>query len=108
MSRRTKVSHTERAYDDLVDEFGNLVEAMEEVFSAATEDGGEKLSELKGQAEASLKKARARLGMVEKNAMAQARRIAANSDDYVHENPWTAIGVGAGVGLLLGLLIGRK
>lgn len=108
MSRRAKVSHTERAYDDLVDEFGNLVEAMEDVFSAATEDGGEKLSELKGQAEASLKKARARLGTVEKNAMAQARKIAANSDDYVHENPWTAIGVGAGVGLLLGLLIGRK
>ncbi|HEY1382784.1 MAG TPA: DUF883 family protein [Dongiaceae bacterium] len=108
MSRRTKVSHTERAYDDLVDEFSNLVEAMEDVFAAAAEDGGEKLSELKGQAEASLKKARARLGLAEKNALAKARKIASDSDDYVHENPWTAIGVGAGVGLLLGLLIGRK
>jgi ElaB/YqjD/DUF883 family membrane-anchored ribosome-binding protein len=108
MSRRTKFSHTERAYDDLVDEFSNLVEAMEDVFSAAADDGSEKLSELKGQAEASLKKARARLGMVEKNALAKARKIASDSDDYVHENPWTAIGVGAGVGLLLGLLIGRK
>ncbi|HSE74141.1 MAG TPA: DUF883 family protein [Dongiaceae bacterium] len=108
MARRAKVSNTERAYDDLVDEFSNLVEAMEDVFAAAAEDGGEKLSELKGQAEASLRKARARLGMVEKNALATARKIAADSDDYVHENPWTAIGVGAGVGLLLGLLIGRK
>jgi ElaB/YqjD/DUF883 family membrane-anchored ribosome-binding protein len=108
MARRAKVSNTERAYDDLVDEFSNLVEAMEDVFAAAAEDGGEKLSELKGQAEASLRKARARLGMVEKNALAKARKIAADSDDYVHENPWTAIGVGAGVGLLLGLLIGRK
>ena len=108
MARRAKVSNTERAYDDLVDEFSNLVEAMEDVFAAATEDGSEKLSELKGQAEASLRKARARLGMVEKNALAKARKIAADSDDYVHENPWTAIGVGAGVGLLLGLLIGRK
>jgi ElaB/YqjD/DUF883 family membrane-anchored ribosome-binding protein len=108
MARRAKISNTERAYDDLVDEFSNLVEAMEDVFAAAAEDGGEKLSELKGQAEASLRKARARLGMVEKNALAKARKIAADSDDYVHENPWTAIGVGAGVGLLLGLLIGRK
>ena len=108
MARRAKVSNTERAYDDLVDEFSNLVEAMEDVFAAAAEDGGEKLSELKGQAEASLRKARARLGMVEKNALAKARKIAADSDDYVHENPWTAIGVGTGVGLLLGLLIGRK
>ena len=108
MSRRTKFSHTERAYDDLMDEFSNLVEAMEDVFSAATEDSGEKFAEVKGQAEASLKKAKARLGLLEKNAMAKARKLASDSDDYVHENPWTAIGVGAGVGLLLGLLIGRK
>lgn len=107
MSRRTKTSNTERAYDDLMDEFSNLVEAMEDVFSAATEDGGEKLTELKGQAEASLKKAKARLGSLEKTAMVKARKIASDSDDYVHENPWTAVGVGAGVGLLLGLLIGR-
>lgn len=107
-SRRVKISNTERAYDDLVDEFHNLVEAMEDVFSAATEDGGEKLSDLREQAEASIKKAKARLGAVEKNAIAKARKIASDSDDYVHENPWTAIGAGAGIGLLLGLLIGRK
>jgi ElaB/YqjD/DUF883 family membrane-anchored ribosome-binding protein len=77
---------------------------MEDVFAAASEDGGEKLSELKEQAEASLKK----LGAVEKTAVAKARKIASESDDYVHENPWTAIGLGAGIGLLLGLLIGRK
>ena len=108
MSRRSKFSHTERAYDDLVDEFSNLVEAMEDVFAAATEEGGEKLSELRSQAEASLKKAKARLGVVERNTVAKARKLASDSDDYVHENPWTAIGIGAGVGLLVGLLIGRK
>ncbi len=58
MVQRAKVSNTERAYDDLVDEFSNLVEAMEDVFSAAAEDGGEKLSELKDQAEVSIKKAK--------------------------------------------------
>jgi len=108
MSRRGKFSHTERAYDDLVDEFSNLVEAMEDVFAAAKEDGGEKLSELRDQAEANLRKAKARLGTLEKNAVARARKLASDSDEYVHENPWTAIGIGAGVGLLVGLLIGRK
>lgn len=108
MARRAKISNTERAYDDLVDEFHNLVAAMEDVFSAATDDGGEKLSELREQAEASIKKAKARLGAVEKTAVAKARQIASESDDYVHDNPWTAIGIGAGIGLLLGLLLGRK
>ncbi|WP_186124122.1 DUF883 family protein [Burkholderia gladioli] len=30
------------------------------------------------------------------------------TDDYVHEHPWTSIGVAAGVGVLIGLLINRK
>ena len=108
MVPRVKVPKTEWSYDDLVDEFSNLVEAMEDVFTTASEDGGEKLSELREQAEASLKKAKARLSAMERSTVAQARKIASESDDYVHENPWTAIGVGAGIGLLLGLLIGRK
>ena len=45
---------------------------------------------------------------MEGGAVAKARKIASDSDDYVHENPWTAIGIGVGIGLLLGLLIGRK
>lgn len=103
-----RASNTERKFDDLTDEFRNLVDAMEDVFAAAAGDSGEKLTELKGKAEATLKKARARLGDVEKTAVAKARKTASDSDDYVHENPWTAVGLGAGVGLLLGLLIGRK
>jgi ElaB/YqjD/DUF883 family membrane-anchored ribosome-binding protein len=29
------------------------------------------------------------------------------TDTYVHENPWVAIAVGAGIGLLVGILIAR-
>lgn len=103
-----RASSTERAFDDLVDEFRTLVDSMEDVLSAAAGDSGEKLTELKGEAEASLRKAKARLGDMERSAAAKARRIASDSDDYVHENPWRAIGIGVGIGLLLGLLIGRK
>jgi ElaB/YqjD/DUF883 family membrane-anchored ribosome-binding protein len=105
---RAKVSNTERADDDLGEEIGNLVEAMEEVFAAASADSGEKISELKGQAEATARKAKAQLSTLEKRAVAKARKIAADSDDYVHDNPWAAIGIGAGLGLLLGLVMGRK
>jgi ElaB/YqjD/DUF883 family membrane-anchored ribosome-binding protein len=103
-----RASNTERAFDDLVDEFRTLVDSMEGVLSAAAGDSGEKLTELKGKAEASLRKAKAKLGDMERSAVAKVRKIASESDDYVHENPWTAIGIGAGIGLLLGLLIGRR
>ena len=36
------------------------------------------------------------------------RAAARATDDYVHENPWQAVGIGAGVGFLLGLVLGRR
>jgi ElaB/YqjD/DUF883 family membrane-anchored ribosome-binding protein len=30
------------------------------------------------------------------------------TDEYVHDNPWRAIGAAAGIGLVIGLLIGRR
>ena len=30
------------------------------------------------------------------------------ADDYVHDHPWQAVALGAGVGLVVGLLIGRR
>jgi ElaB/YqjD/DUF883 family membrane-anchored ribosome-binding protein len=103
-----RATTTEPTFDDLVDELRALVASMEDVFSAAASSSGEKLTELKGQAEANLMKAKATLGDMERRAAGKARKIAADSDDYVHESPWTAIGIAATIGLLLGVLIGRK
>lgn len=36
------------------------------------------------------------------------KRAAAATDEYVHENPWTAIGIAAAVGLLVGVLLGQR
>jgi ElaB/YqjD/DUF883 family membrane-anchored ribosome-binding protein len=29
-------------------------------------------------------------------------------DQQVHENPWTAVGVATGIGLIVGILLGRR
>src|SRR5687767_11014967 len=103
-----RASNADPTFDNLVGEFRALVDSMEDILSAAAGDSGERLTEVKGQAEASLRKAKATLGDMERSAVAKARKIASDSDGYVHENPWTAIGIGAGIGFLLGVLIGRK
>jgi ElaB/YqjD/DUF883 family membrane-anchored ribosome-binding protein len=36
------------------------------------------------------------------------RRAAAATDEYVHDNPWTAIGISAALGLLVGVLLGQR
>jgi len=38
----------------------------------------------------------------------QARKYGKQVDGYVRDNPWTVIGVAAGVGLLLGLMMSRR
>jgi ElaB/YqjD/DUF883 family membrane-anchored ribosome-binding protein len=53
---------------------------------------------------------------VVKDRVSQARDVAVNrartevdaADLYVHENPWRAIGVAAGVGFLFGALVSRR
>lgn len=43
-----------------------------------------------------------------KNLAAGARRQAVRADELVHENPYAAVGIAAGVGLIAGLLISRS
>ena len=43
-------------------------------------------------------------------AMAQdkAKAAARATDDYVHDHPWRAVGIGALAGLVVGMLISRR
>ena len=38
----------------------------------------------------------------------KAKAVAESADDFVHRNPWEAVGVAAGLGLLIGLFIRRR
>ena len=45
---------------------------------------------------------------LEKAVLDSTRRAAHATDVYVHNHPWESIGIGASVGLLLGMLITRR
>jgi ElaB/YqjD/DUF883 family membrane-anchored ribosome-binding protein len=36
------------------------------------------------------------------------KEAARTTDHYVHENPWTVVGIAVGVGLVLGLMLPRR
>lgn len=44
---------------------------------------------------------------IQEKAMEKGRAAAEATDAYVHENPWTTMGIAAGLGLVVGLLLGR-
>jgi ElaB/YqjD/DUF883 family membrane-anchored ribosome-binding protein len=48
------------------------------------------------------------LADAEKLLVQKSKEAADIADDYVRENPWSAVGIAMGVGLVLGLLIRRS
>ncbi|QBY55627.1 DUF883 family protein [Cupriavidus oxalaticus] len=61
-----------------------------------------------GKIEERLKKAKKKVADVQYVVVEKSRHTARVADDYVHERPWTAIGVAAAVGVLIGWLIDRR
>lgn len=101
-------ARVEAAREKLAQEMRALVSDAEEMVRAASKQGGEQLGAARERLERSVSVAKAELANVEHAVVERARRTARETDEYVHEHPWTAVGVGAGVGLLLGLLLGRR
>ena len=92
----------------LAQDFKAVLNDAEELLRHAARDAGEGYNEARVRLEESLKTARAELGTLEKAAVDNAKRAGRATDTYVHNHPWESIGIGAGVGLLLGMLIARR
>ncbi len=94
--------------DQLIADFNVVVADAEALLKATANQGGEKLAEVRARAEGSLKVAKARLLEAQDALIAKTREAARATDEYVHERPWNAVGMAAGIGLLVGFLIGRR
>ena len=95
--------------DKLVEDLKVVMRDAEALLRATSAQTGEKIQEVRARAEESLKHARTRLAAVEEEAYQRAREVAHATEGYVRENPWQSIGIAAGVGMLVGLLLsGRR
>ena len=66
------------------------------------------MEELRGKGVALLDTALARAQDAQSAAIDASRKMAASAGGYVRDNPWRAMAVLAGVGLLLAALLGRR
>ena len=69
---------------------------------------GEDLKAARVKFERTLSNAKDDLIRMEKAVVEKTKEAAKATDEYVHENPWKAVGIGAAAGLVLGLLIARR
>lgn len=81
---------------------------VEELLRRVSNVSDQEISRLRYRVESSINHARAATREGARAAIENTRKAAKATDEYVHENPWKAIGVTAVVGLLLGALLRRK
>jgi len=104
MNEATDRSTRER----LIDEFTTVLSEAEEMLKKAASETGEKARDLRTQVESKLLHAKLRLQEMEGAAVDNAKAAARATDDYVHDNPWQAVGIAAAIGFLLGLVVSRR
>lgn len=85
-----------------------VITDAEELLKVTAQDVGEKAMSARARIESHLLDAKARLTELEDAVKTRAKQAADVTDQYVHNNPWKAVGIAGGVGLLLGMLIGRR
>ena len=94
--------------DKLMEDLRLVVTDAEELLRATAGQAGEKVAAARARAAESIDAAKARIAQAGYAAAAQTREAAKVADDYVHDNPWAAVGVAAAVGVVIGILIAKK
>jgi ElaB/YqjD/DUF883 family membrane-anchored ribosome-binding protein len=98
----------EAATDKLVQDLRAVMTDAEDLVKATAGQTGERIEKVRARAEESLRKARARVQAAGSEVQATAEDAIRQVNGQVREHPWTAVGVAAGVGLIVGILLGRK
>ena len=94
--------------EKLVSDLKVVISDAEELLRATAGAAGEKAGELRERIANRLRDAKERLQDAEAALVDKTKAAARATDDFVHEQPWKAVGVAAALGLALGVLIGRR
>jgi len=94
--------------EKLVSDLKVVIADAEELLRATANQAGEKIAEIRVKAEENLRNAKIRLARAEEAMLERTKAAARATDDYVRANPWRAVGIAAGAGFIVGLLVGRR
>ena len=94
--------------DKLMADLKLVIADTEELLRVTAGQAGEQAKEMRGRMLTRIEQAKASLLEMQQASLAKAKAAGHAADEYVHDNPWKAIGAAAGIGLIAGLLIGRR
>jgi ElaB/YqjD/DUF883 family membrane-anchored ribosome-binding protein len=101
-------TETRAATDKLVADMKAVIADAEDLMHATANQAGEKVTAARARAQESLRAAKEELRRLEEIAEDRARAAVKATDEYVHQNPWQSVGIAAAIGVVIGMLIGRR
>ena len=104
MSEQMSVANKEKLVSDLK----VVISDTEELLRATAGAAGDKVGELRERLGVRLRDAKERVLDLEAAVVDKTKAAARATDDFVNDKPWQAVGIAAGIGLLLGIIIGRR
>ena len=102
------IEMTNSSKQKLVSDMKVVVSDAEEILRATAGVAGEKMVDLRERIGERLRDAKIRIADAEAALVDRTKAAARATDDYVNDNPWRAVGIAAAIGLLLGVIIGRR
>jgi ElaB/YqjD/DUF883 family membrane-anchored ribosome-binding protein len=94
--------------DKLVADLKVVIADAEELLRATAGQAGDKVNALREKIQDNLARARASLADAQAAMVDKAKEVGHATDEYVRDNPWKSVGIAAGVGFVIGLLVGRR
>jgi ElaB/YqjD/DUF883 family membrane-anchored ribosome-binding protein len=94
--------------EQLRNDLATLMRDAEALIKASAEPGHERLAEAKAKIRETVDAAKRRLADAQRFAAEESAEAVRVTDEYVRRNPWQAVGIAAGVGLIAGLLLARR
>lgn len=96
------------AKNTIASEYHNFLSDIEDLIKSTSSLTGEDLVHAKAVLSARIHAAKESVEEAGSAIADKARKSAAATNSYVHENPWQSIGVGAALGLILGVVVARR
>lgn len=93
--------------EKLVEDLKVVISDAEELLRATASQAGDSISTVRQKVQDSLQRAKAELGEVDV-LLDQGKQAVHATDEYVRAHPWQSVGIAAGIGVIIGLLISRR
>ena len=92
----------------LGEELRNIIDHAAALLGAISDEGDPKLSALRERVSASIDTARVHLDEMQLDAERASEKLAEALARWIEANPWTAVAIGAGAGIAIGLLLASR